>query len=113
MTIYYQHVQLLTCSISNFMTAYFKFYFSLELTKRWHLSILPFMRLLSNQVNNDFEASSNEAIKLSVSLTVENRVLSSATSMLLTTKNKSARKMLKKRDQILIHGVPQKQFMSV
>ena len=31
--------------------------FSLELTKRWHLSALLFMRLLSNQVIKDLEAS--------------------------------------------------------
>ena len=58
------------------------------------------MRILSNQVNKDFEASSNEAIKLSISLAVAYGVLSSAQfaiSMLLAMKNKSVRKMLNKR----------------
>ena len=43
--------------------------FSLDLAKSWHLSALFLMKLLSNQVNEDFEASSNENIKLSISFT--------------------------------------------
>ena len=52
--------------------------FSLEMTKRWHLSALLYMRLLSNQVKQDFKASSDEAIKLSTSLVVAYGVLPSA-----------------------------------
>ena len=36
------------------------------------------MRLLSNQVNKDFEASTNEVIKLSISLAVAYGVLPSS-----------------------------------
>ena len=49
-----------------------------ELTKPWHILPLLFLRLLSNQVNKDFEASSNKAIKLSISVAVAYGVFSSA-----------------------------------
>ena len=51
--------KLFTFSSSNFMTTVpiIIVTFSLELTKRWHLSALLFMRLLSNQVIKDLEAS--------------------------------------------------------
>ena len=58
------------------------------------------MTLLSNQVNKDFQASSNKAIKLYISLAVTYGLSSSAQfaiSVPFTTKKKSARKMLDNR----------------
>ena len=52
--------------------------FSLELNKTWHLSALLFVRLLSNQVNKDFQALSNEATKLSIIMAVAYGVVPSA-----------------------------------
>ena len=58
------------------------------------------MKLLSNQVNKDFEASANEVIKLSISLAVSCGVFLFAwfvISMLFTMKKKFAKKTLNKR----------------
>ena len=103
MTNHYQDLHLKAShvfSISNLITTYFNCYFSIKTDQKVHLSALLFMRLLSNQVNIDFEASSNEAIKLSMPLTVAYGVLPSASfaiSMLFRMKNKSAREMLNKK----------------
>ena len=52
------------------MTAYFNFFFSLELSRKLHLSAVFLMRLMSNQINKDFEASFNETNQLSISFAV-------------------------------------------
>ena len=60
------------------MSTYFNCYFFIRA-----LSALLFMRLLSNQLNEDFEASSSEVIKLSISLAVAYGVLSSVLRVIL------------------------------
>ena len=65
------------------------------------------MRLLANKVNTDFQASSNEAIKISISLAVAYGVL---TSVCITIQNEEQirkENVEKKRDRVLILEVPQ------
>ena len=54
------------------MSTYFNCYFFIRA-----LSALLFIRLLPNQLNEDFEASSSEAFKLSILLAVAYGILSS------------------------------------
>ena len=60
------------------MSTYLYCYFFIRV-----LSALLFMRLLSNQLNEDFEASSSEDIKLSISLAVAYGVLYSVLRVIL------------------------------
>ena len=60
------------------MSTYLYCYFFIRV-----LSPLLFMRLLSNQLNEDFEASSSEDIKLSISLAVAYGVLYSVLRVIL------------------------------
>ena len=79
MTIHYQDVHLKAfhaLPISGLPILIFTS--SLELTKKWHLLALLFMRLLSNQINKDFVTSSNETIKLSISMAKAYSLSSSA-----------------------------------
>ena len=79
MTIYYQDVHLKASHVLPISgLPILIFTFSLELTKKWHLLALLFMRLLSNQIRKDFVASSNEIIKLSISMAKAYGVSSSA-----------------------------------
>ena len=67
------------------------------LTRKWHLSALPFKRLFSNHLNRDTEARSRDSITSSTFLSERYGVLSSekfAISLSLCIRNKSAKEML-------------------
>ena len=89
--------QFLVFSINNFVTTYFNCYFFIRTDHMETFISITFHEII---VKPDFENSSNEAIKLSISLAVAYGVFSFeefAILVLLTMMNQSARKMLNKR----------------
>ena len=69
MTIHYQYVHLKASRVlPTSGLSILIFTFPLELTKKCHLLASLFMRLLSNQINKDFVASSNETINMAMLL---------------------------------------------
>ena len=65
------------------------------LTRKWHLTALPFKRLFSSHLNRDTEAHSRDSVISSTFLAERHGVLSSAKfaiSISLCVRNKSAKK---------------------
>ena len=77
--------KLLTFSISNFMTAYFNFYFSIRTKQKVAFISITLHGVFVNPSTKRLDDSSNETIKLLISLTVAYGVLSSIYSIAQST----------------------------